>query len=76
MSSESVRILWEFKKLAENMRAKSNEDGIKNTELELVYEACASSVERTISVANEMFDQIPTPRSRITDSPDQGFGTY
>jgi hypothetical protein len=55
MSAESVRILWEFKKLADSMRAKELEDGIKDTELELVYEACASSIERTINLANELF---------------------
>jgi hypothetical protein len=55
MSAESVRILWEFKKLADSMRAKELEDGIKDTELELVYEACASSIERTIGLAKELF---------------------
>ena len=55
MKAESVRIVWEFAKLARSMRAQQSKKGIKNTELELVYEACASSVERVIDEVREIF---------------------
>jgi hypothetical protein len=55
MSNETARALWEFKKLAEAFRSKSTSDGVLDTELELVYEACASSVERVIIRIQELF---------------------
>lgn len=47
------RILMAFQELANSMRLKEMEKGIKDTDLELVYEACASSVERVIGEVRE-----------------------
>ena len=55
MSAEVVKVLLTFQALANTIRAKEEEDGVKDTDAELVYEACASSIERVILQVKEHF---------------------